>query len=86
MPHDTRLGIIVGMVLVIAAAVLFFQREGEAQMPPSATVQAVASPAPVPVSLPTAHETAILPPVPEEPARPASRPRPAPIREVKHVH
>jgi hypothetical protein len=50
MPNDAKLGMVVGVGLVIAVAVIFFRKDltGQANLngPPAATVQPVTWPAP----------------------------------------
>ena len=59
MPNDAKLGLIVGVVLVIAVAVLFFQAQPEPAQPAPAEVQTATPPS----------AAALLPP-----ANPPSRP------------
>jgi hypothetical protein len=68
MPTDAKLGLLVGVGLVLAVAVLFFQKD-----PPAA------APAPVVQTRPASPPAVVRPPAPPEadrtilPGRPASR-------------
>jgi 5'-nucleotidase len=72
MPNDAKLGLIVGVGLVIAIAVVFFRKDAPAAPAPAAAVTPKTPQAP-------RNE------VKAAPAQPASVSRPAPAEPVRHV-
>lgn len=73
MPNDAKLGLVVGMVLVLLIALLFFRREGTSELPaaPAAPAKSLppAPPPPPKVVVPKVEPPppkVVPPPVPEE--------------------
>lgn len=82
MPNDAKLGLVVGMVLVLLIALLFFRKEGTSELPaaPPAPVKRQPSPsAPPPSVLPPAPPKHVAPKIePPPPGAPSTLPEELP--------
>jgi len=77
MPNDAKLGLVVGMSLVLVIALIFFRKEGMAHARPEAHAPVAAPPKIDPRPVPPPETATTLPPAPPPAATPAVEPSPS---------
>ena len=66
MPNDAKLGLVVGMILVLLIALLFFRKEGTSELPAAPVAPAKLQPPPsVPPPAPPKHVAPTIEPPPQ---------------------